>query len=112
MKTFNPLKSAAFLFLSVFLFSCGSNDAPKHQPKTHVVEIKDMKFEPDTLTVSKGDTVLWINKDIVAHDVTEKDKAWASPPLNNGESWKKEVNKSDDYYCSIHVIMTGKLIVE
>jgi len=82
------------------------------QPKTHIVEIKDMRFQPETLTVHKGDTVIWLNKDIVTHDVTETNNTWASPKLAKGESWKKAITKSDAYYCSIHIIMKAKLVVE
>jgi plastocyanin len=70
-----------------------------------------MKFQPAELSVHQGDTVFWINRDIVAHDVTEKDKTWASPLLNAGDSWEKVVTKSDAYYCSIHITMKGELKV-
>ena len=75
-------------------------------------EIKDVKFKPDELKVHNGDTVTWINKDIVVHDVTEENKARASPPLSTDASWKKVITKSDSYYCSIHVMEKGTLIVE
>lgn len=71
-----------------------------------------MKFVPADLNVHKGDTVLWINKDIVAHDVTETNKAWASPTLPNDASFKKVITTNETYYCSIHLIMTGKVLVE
>lgn len=98
------------LSLSILTYSLAGQ--PGHKPKSHIVEIKDMKFQPAELTVNKGDTVIWINKDIVPHDVTEINKAWASPPLKTGNSWKKVITKSDSYYCSIHVVMKGKLIVK
>ena len=34
------------------------------EPKTHIVEIRQMKFEPAEVKVHKGDRVLWINKGI------------------------------------------------
>lgn len=34
------------------------------------VIIKGMAFSPSELRVHKGDTVVWINEDIVAHNVT------------------------------------------
>ncbi|MEO7087676.1 MAG: plastocyanin/azurin family copper-binding protein [Bacteroidia bacterium] len=77
----------------------------------HTVEIKDMKFQPQELWLNSGDTVVFINRDMVAHDVTEKNKAWASPPLLTGQSWRKVITESTDYYCSIHTVMKGKLSV-
>ena len=77
------------------------------------VEIKQMKFQPASLTVQKGDTVIWTNHDIVMHDVTEeKSKAWTSGPLAPGQSWSLVVTESADYYCSIHLVMKGKLTVQ
>lgn len=72
-----------------------------------------MKFQPAEMIVEKGDTVVWINKDIVTHDVTEETgKRWTSGPLVPGESWSLIVKESADYYCSIHVVMKGRLVVQ
>jgi len=77
----------------------------------HVVEIKGMKFLPEEITVTKGDTIEWINKDITTHDVTEEPtKAWTSKPIASGKSWRMTVKESTDYFCSIHVVMKGKII--
>ena len=72
-----------------------------------------MQFQPAELIVQKGDTVVWINRDIVAHDVTEEpNKGWTSSVMPTGKSWSLVVTQSADYYCSIHVVMKGKLIVQ
>ena len=72
-----------------------------------------MKFEPAVLVVKKGDRVTWINKDIVDHDVTEeKSKAWKSSALKAGQQYSRVINTSADYFCSIHVVMKGKLKVK
>jgi len=77
----------------------------------HVVEIKGMKFVPEEITVTKGDTIEWRNKDITTHDVTEEpNKAWTSSPIASGKSWRMTVKNSADYFCSIHVVMKGKII--
>lgn len=103
--------SIGLLCLLLLLYSCTTTE--KRAPKTHTVEIKQMQFQPATLTVQKGDTIVWINQDLVAHDVTEyPGKAWTSGPLATGQSWRMPVTKSADYYCSIHVVMKGKIIVE
>ena len=102
-------KNILLLACVVHFSACAKKES--YTPQTHTVEIKDMKFAPENLTVHQGDTVLWINKDIVAHDVTQQDKKWASQTLASGDSWKKAIEKSDSYYCSIHLVMKGKLIV-
>ena len=71
-----------------------------------------MQFQPAVLTIKKGDTVTWINKDFVDHDVTEeKLRAWKSPILKAGKKFSRVITASTEYFCSIHVVMKGKLKV-
>lgn len=123
MQTVHSLKSGSLVLLfALFLAGCSSpneskppSDVIEKEPyavQTYTVEIKDMAFQPADLTVHSGDTVIWINKDIVAHDVTETNKAWASPTLASDASWKKVITSSESYYCSIHLVMKGDITVE
>lgn len=84
---------------------------PREKPTTHEVTIFQMKFKPESITVKNGDIIKWINKDIVPHDVTEKDKKWSSGPLDPGETFSKKVAKGFDYYCSLHLVMKGSVKV-
>lgn len=84
-----------------------------NRPHYHTIEIKQMKFNPQELTVEKGDTVVWVNNGITAHDVTEQpDGKWTSASMPVGTSWQMVVDETSDYYCSIHVVMKGKLMVK
>lgn len=90
-----------------------SSETEKRIPRIHHVQIKNMKFEPAQIIVSKGDSIVWTNLDIVTHDVTEETtNAWTSAPITMGKTWKMEAVNSADYFCSIHVVMKGKIIVE
>jgi plastocyanin len=103
-----------FLLLSalVFLLNCCNSSTPKNTPEKHIVEIVQMKFQPEVLHVNEGDTVVFINKDLFVHDVTEElHKSWTSKPIASGSSWKMVATQSVDYFCSIHVVMKGKIIV-
>ena len=112
-KSLPILKNCIYLLFSIFLLIGCSGETAKHIPKVYTVEIKQMKFHPAELIVQKGDTVVWINNDIVAHDVTEESgKAWTSSLMPVGKSWSLVVTQSADYYCSIHVVMKGKLVVQ
>ncbi len=112
-NTYSLLKGSSFLICSVFLLLACTSSPEKVKHKSYNVDIKQMQFQPAELTIQKGDTVTWTNHDIVAHDVTEeKNKAWTSGPLAPGESWSLIVKESVDYYCSIHVVMKGKLVVQ
>lgn len=105
---------ACSLFLLPGCAGDSNDDKPEHLPEVFTVEIKDMKFVPEQIEVNKGDTVVWINRDIVAHDATSLDDppAWGSPALQAGQSWKMELKESADYYCSLHVVMRGKVVVK
>ncbi len=82
-------------------------------PHSFTVEIRKMKFYPEEITVHKGDTVIWINNDMVTHCITEeKTKAWTSSEIQAGSSWKKAITKGSDYYCAIHQVMKGKILVQ
>ncbi len=96
-------------FCGVNTFFCTQNP----QAKTHIVEIKKMKFIPEELVLNKGDTVVWINRDFFPHDVTElKNKSWSSAIIERNKSWARVITKNENYYCSLHVVMKGSLIVK
>jgi plastocyanin len=81
-------------------------------PARDTVIISDMKFHPEELYVNKWDTVVWVNRDIVSHDVTAfPGKEWTSDTLPSGHSWEKEADGTFDYFCSIHPTMKGKVII-
>ena len=112
-KPSSILKNCIYLLCSIFLLNSCATETKKNIPKVYTVEIKQMKFQPAELVVQKGDTVVWINNDIVAHDVTEESsKAWTSSVMPVGQSWSLVVTQSADYYCSIHMVMKGKLVVQ
>ena len=97
------------LFSVFFITGCSAPEKKIAAPKVYVVEIKQMKFEPEILWLRRGDTVVFINRDIVAHNVTESYNAWASPLISVGELWKMAVNQHEDYFCTIHPMMKGRL---
>jgi plastocyanin len=128
------MRIAAIIFVAVTLAACGKpdtgevgeNDAygeyetagpdnaeSEVKPSKHTVEIIQMKFVPDVLNVSAGDTVVWVNKDLVQHDVTELSaNLWTSLPLVTGATWTLVVTNSQVYHCSLHIVMKGKIIVD
>lgn len=103
----------ASLILLLCLCGCnGASSSGKKKPKMHLVEIRQMQFQPSELVIPKGDSVTFINKDLVVHDITEeKEKSWQSSALSPNQHYKMVVLRSADYYCSIHPMMKGKLRV-
>lgn len=122
-NTLKVFGNSVFFLCTLFLLNgCSSpetnsnkNEAAKEKTSTRVdtVVIKQMQFIPAVLNVKIGDTVVWINKDLVDHDITEqKSKAFYSDTLHVGKSWKMAVKDSADYHCSIHPSMSGKLVLK
>jgi plastocyanin len=100
------------LVLGMLLYGC-STPVENPTPKSYTVEINAMRFQPSELSVQKGDTVVFINNDMLAHNITEQEtKAWASSPLSTGQSFNLVVSESADYYCTIHPVMKGKISVK
>ncbi len=102
--------------MPVLLFSSCHSASQKSSANTHSVDtivIKQMQFIPAELTVEKGDTVVWINKDIVDHNITEEgNHLWSSDTLKVAHSWKKAIADSSHYFCSIHPSMKGRLVLK
>jgi plastocyanin len=80
---------------------------------THTVVIDGVSYSPATLTVKRGDTVTWVNKDPFPHTVTAKG-AFDSKDIAAGAKWKYVARKAGtyDYICTYHPNMKGTLKVE
>jgi plastocyanin len=87
--------------------------AAAEKAATHTVVIEGVKFEPETLTVARGDTVVWVNKDPFPHTVTAKG-AFDSHDIAAGKSWKYVARKAGEYayVCTLHPNMQAKLVVK
>jgi plastocyanin len=111
-------KLLTVLLIFSFLNSCSMagdkrSDHPTVPPRSYTIVISQMKFTPEYLTINRGDTVTWINSDMVEHNITEAaSKEWSSSGLPPGKKWSKVVQQSYDYYCSIHPVMKGSLQVK
>lgn len=91
--------------------------------KTHVVIIENMVFTPATLTVKRGDSVVWRNKDVVPHTATTtgtgKGKGTAKGRFDSGniaagKSWTHAMRTAGrfDYICNYHLGMKASLEVQ
>lgn len=98
--------------------SSSSTPAPSSGDAT-LVHMKNIQFNPKTLTVNKGDTVEWINDDSVNHDVTKDTGpgpqfSSGSGNLSGGQSYKVTFNTPGTvkYECTVHPGMTGTIVVK
>ncbi len=78
------------------------------------VTIDNFTFSPNTLTVTVGMTVTWINQDDTPHRVASVDKVFASDALDTGDRYTYRFTAPGTYryYCSIHPKMTATIVVQ
>ena len=81
-------------------------------------------YDPDALTVKKGDKILVDNVDTMPHTVTNGEsgsdpnsgKIFDTSIINGGDSAELDTSTVDagthPYYCTVHPYMTGTLTVE
>lgn len=103
----------AVIILSIAISGCTAQKTQlQTQPQpANTIEIKDFAFSPDTITVAKGTTVTWTNKDSTSHTV--KGTAFTSETLGQGQSYSYTFNEAGtfEYQCGIHPSMRAKVIV-
>lgn len=73
-------------------------------------------YDPDPLSVNKGDGVQWTNEDNVPHTVTSKQEGvFDSKLIYPGDTWLLNTAVIDageyDYYCTLHPNMVGVLTI-
>jgi plastocyanin len=102
-----------FLLIAASTFSyCVLASTPKAGHST--VAIESMKFTPQEITVKAGDTVTWVNRDLVPHTVTSADGVIDSKAIPPGKSWTFRSKKTGKhpYSCIFHPVMSGSISVE
>jgi plastocyanin len=84
------------------------------KPVTHTVTIDATSYRPARLAVHPGDTIVWVNKDLIPHTATAASKAFDSKVLAAGASWRLTVTAkgATDYGCLFHPTMTGRIEVD
>ena len=81
----------------------------------HAVRIEGMRFVPETLTVHRGESIVWTNYDPVPHTVTAmRQRAFDSHALAPNASWSYVAGKPGKYpyHCTSHPAMRATLIVQ
>ncbi len=93
--------------------AAGAAGAAPAAATTHTVAIDGMQFVPATLRVRRGDTVVWVNRDLVPHTATAP-RRFDSGAVAAGASWRHVVTEDGrvDYVCTLHPTMKATLWVE
>jgi plastocyanin len=84
-------------------------------PKTLQISIQNFAFNPQTLSINVGDTIVWTNMDSTAHTVTsDSGSELASTSISTGQTYSHKFNTAGTfaYHCSIHTSMKGTITVK
>jgi len=102
--------ATAVLFVS-FTIACSSPASAE----AHIVEMRGLEFFPSSLDVAVGDTIVWVNKDVVPHTATADDGSWDSGLMEEGDEYSLEIEdgtSTGSYVCNFHPTMTGEINME
>ncbi|MBI4334412.1 MAG: cupredoxin domain-containing protein [Chloroflexi bacterium] len=78
------------------------------------VDISGYQFNPKTITITPGTTVVWTNLDPASHTVTSRDGSFDSGMMRTGQTFRRTFTQVGyfDYYCDPHPAMMGTIIVQ
>lgn len=79
----------------------------------HIVTMRGLEFVPASISVKAGDTITWVNEDVMPHTTTSGDGAWDSGEIEAGGEWTLTVESDfgGGYVCAYHPTMTGEISV-
>ena len=77
------------------------------------ITIDKLAFQPASVSARVGDTIEWVNDDILAHTATASNGDWnvLLTPKKSGWTMLKSVG-TINYYCKFHPNMAGRIVVE
>jgi plastocyanin len=121
-----PRASIAFLVL-LTLAACGDDDVsstattssvpasePASESESVTVDIVEFAFDPSTLEVASGDSVVFTNGDGFAHTAQADDGSFDTGEIAAGASADAvtfEEPGAFRFFCGIHNYMTGTITV-
>jgi len=123
---------AAVLFVAVSISACANSGgygnsesngygygkpakaSKERAPQTVTVAISNFAFEPATITIAPGDTVVFVNQDSAPHTATHNGAVFDTGTLATGQSGSITIDESGsyDYLCTIHPSMKGTVVVQ
>jgi plastocyanin len=101
----------ALATITVISFTPDNNGSAAEVSETHIIEIRDLKFIPNKISVKSEDVVQWINHDFIPHTATANNKKWNSELISAESKWQMTIRKDTfkNYFCIYHPGMKGKI---
>lgn len=89
-----------------------AGEAAAARPQVHTIVISRMQFGPVPGAIEKGDTIVWVNRDMVAHTATARNGSF-DVEIQANQSRRMTLVRTGvfDFYCRYHPGMKGRLSV-
>jgi plastocyanin len=104
MKNKTFLISISICFALTIAICIGCKKKEIGQPSENEIFLLYKAFTPTSLTVAKGTTVKFTNKDNANHTATSSSGRFDSGKIQSGESWSYTFTEAGTYYfyCNYH----------
>lgn len=121
MRNTRPLVLTIAVMLAIAACSGTSTPVPTAAPSVgppastgSAVSIVNFSFQPATITIPVGTTVVWTNNDSTGHTVTADDGSFDSKTIANGLTFSQTFATAGTfaYHCSIHSSMKATVTVQ
>ena len=113
---------SVFLVVGVLAASCGGGSGETTTSATTStggergaqVVMKNLAFDPATVTIKVGESVTWTNQDSTNHTVIADNGEFESSDLDQDATFTFKFDKAGTfpYHCSIHPTMKGTVLVQ
>jgi plastocyanin len=102
--------AAVLCLAALAVLACAA--AARPTTTRHEIRMRGNSYSPRRLQVAVGDTVVWVNADIVRHDAVREGR-FNTGELKGGEryAWVPTDTGTIRYECTIHERMRGTLTV-
>jgi plastocyanin len=105
---------AVLLLLGLALLVLLAGDAPAAPGDRADVSIQQSRYNPASLRIAAGTSVVWTNLDNLDHTVVAEDGSFNSGVIKSGRSFRHTFAQKGTYAygCRLHPRMRGTIIVE
>lgn len=79
------------------------------------ITISNFSFDPQTITITAGTTVVWTNNDSIEHSIVSDNNQFpSSPRLSKGQAFSTLLTTKGtyNYHCGVHANTKGIIIVK
>jgi plastocyanin len=99
-------------YVIAFAVMVAAMNAVSARAETIQIVMDKMLFSPIETTASVGDTIEWVNNDILAHTATAPNGDWdVAIAAKKTVSLVLKKAGTIEYYCRYHPNMTGRVVV-